>query len=305
LIASFKTKMHIISPAVTEGVLRAVKLAEEQYEGLVIWQPSEPFSAGADLAGMVAVYQKEGHNAIEQAERRLQEMVLALRYAQVPVVVGLAGMALGGGCEMSVYAASRVAHIETYIGLVEVGVGLIPGAGGMAYAARRASEQQALGAPAAPLLSFLAKFAEAIAGAKVSRSALEARQIGYLRESDPIVMNVNEVLYVAVREAARLAASGWRPPVPSRFAVAGRDGAATLKAQLVNLRDGGFISAYDFELGAQVADVLCGGDVDPGERVNETWMLALERRAFMKLLSQPKTIERIGGLLKTGKPVRN
>jgi 3-hydroxyacyl-CoA dehydrogenase len=286
-------------------VLRAVKLAEAHYEGLVIWQASEPFSAGADLAGMVSVYQKEGPAAIEQAERRLQEMVLALRYAQVPVVVGLAGMALGGACEMSVYAASRVAHIETYIGLVEVGVGLIPGAGGMAYAARRAFEQQALGAPTAPLLSFLAKFAEAIAGAKVSRSALEARQIGYLRESDPVVMNVNEVLFVAVREAARLAASGWRPPVPSRFAVAGRDGAATLKAQLVNLRDGGFISAYDFELGAHVAEVLCGGDVDPGERVDETWMLALERRAFMKLLSQPKTIERIGGLLKTGKPVRN
>src|SRR5690606_12024720 len=160
------------------------------------------------------------------------------------------------GCELAVHCASRVAHLETYIGLVEVGVGLVPGAGGLAYCARRAAEQQALAAPDAPLLRFLQKFAEAVAGAKVSGSAREAVTLGYLQESDPIVMNEHELLYVAVRQAHMLAEAGWRAPVPASFPVAGRDGVATLTAQLVNLREGGFISEHDFLLGRSVAEVL-------------------------------------------------
>jgi len=188
---------------------------------------------------------------------------------------------------------------------VEIGVGLVPGAGGLTYCARRAAEQHAQTAPDMPLLSFLRTFAEAVAGAKVSRSAHEARATGFLRESDPIVMQANEVLYAAVHHAHGLAHGGWRPPLPGRFKVAGRDGAATLTAQLVNMREGGFISDYDFSLAQSVAHILCGGDVDPGTEVNEAWMMQLERETFMQLLQQPKTQERIAGLLKTGKPVRN
>lgn len=305
LVASFKTKMNTISPAVTRGLLQAVDLAESQYRGLVVWQPRQPFSAGADLQAMLPAFMQGGPAAIEPLERDLQRVAQRFRAALVPTVVALSGLALGGGCEIAVHASARVAHLETYIGLVEVGVGLVPGAGGLAYCARRAAEQRAASAPDAPLLPYLQKFAEAVAGAKVSRSALEARQMGYLREADPIVMHEDELLYVALRHAAAMADAGWRPPLPAPFPVAGADGAATLTAQLVNLRDGGFISAYDYELGRTVAHVICGGDVDPGTLVDEEWMLALERRAFLTLLGNPQTHERVLGMLKTGKPVRN
>jgi 3-hydroxyacyl-CoA dehydrogenase len=304
LIASFKTKMHTISPAVTQGLLHAVDLAEEKYRGLVVWQTSQPFSAGADLQAMLPAFMQGGVAAIEPMERDLQRVAQRFRSAYVPTVVALSGLALGGGCEIAVHASARVAHLETYIGLVEVGVGLVPGAGGLAYAARRAAELHAA-APDMPLLPFLQKFAEAIATAKVSGSAVEARHTGYLRESDPIVMSEDELLYAAIQHAGAMADTGWRPPLPSTFPVAGRDGAATLTAQLVNLRDGGFVSEYDYELGRTVAHVICGGDVDPGTLVDEEWMLALERRAFARLLGNSKTHERIMGMLKTGKPVRN
>jgi len=305
LIATFKTKMHTISPQVTETMLEAIELAERDFRGLVIWQPGDPFSAGADLQAMLPAFMQGGAKALEPAEKQMQQLALRLRYARVPTVAALAGRALGGGCELAVHCARRVAHMETYIGLVEVGVGLVPGAGGLTYCARRAAEEQAAYAPQAPLLHFLQKYAEAVAGARVSGSALQARAMGYLHESDPIVMNAHELLYVAVREAAAMAEAGWRPPLPQPFRAAGRDGAATLTAQLVNLREGGFISDYDFALGRTVAHVLCGGDVEAGTLVDEAWMLALEREAFLGLLARPQTQERIMGLLKTGKPVHN
>jgi len=305
LIASFKTKMHTISAAVVDGLLDAVDRAEADYEALVIWQEGEPFSAGADLQGVMREVEQSGPDAVQDMATKLQQAVLRLRYAQVPTVAAIAGMALGGGCELAVHAGARVVHLESYIGLVEIGVGLVPGAGGLTYCARRAAEQHAQTAPEMPLLAYLRKFAEAVAGAKVSRSAHEARAFGYLRESDPIIMQVNELLYAAVGHAQGLARGGWRAPLPQRFKVAGRDGAATLTTQLVNMRDGGFISDYDYTLAREVVNILCGGDVDPGTEVNEAWMMALERKTFMQLLQQPKTQERIAGLLKTGKPVRN
>ncbi len=305
LIVSFKTKMHTLSPGVVRGLIKAVELAEASFQALVIAQRGEPFSAGADLKAILPLFEQHGVAAVEPIEREMQDMVLRLRYAQVPVVAALAGLALGGGCELSVHCAHRVAHFETYIGLVEVGIGLVPGAGGLTFCARRAAELQAQGAPDAPLLAYLKRFALAVASAQVSRSALDARQMGYLRESDTIVMNRHELLYVAVRQAQALASVGWRAPLPRRFPVAGRDGIATLKAQLLNMKVGGFISDYDFRVAEQVATVICGGDVDPGSLVDEEWMLALERQAFLELLNSPKTQERITGMLTTGKPVRN
>ncbi|WP_237173376.1 3-hydroxyacyl-CoA dehydrogenase/enoyl-CoA hydratase family protein [Paracandidimonas lactea] len=305
LIVSFKTKMHTLSPAVVRGLVKAVGLAEASYAGLVIAQQGEPFSAGADLKALLPVFEQGGAAAVAPIEREMQEMVLRLRYAQVPVVAGLAGMALGGGCELSVHCAARVAHFETYIGLVEVGIGLVPGAGGLTYCARRAAELRALGAPEAPLLAFLKGFALSVASARVSRSALEAKAMGYLLPSDPVVMNRHEVVYVAARLARQLADSNWRPPLPARFPVAGRDGIATLKAQLLNMKVGGFISDHDFLVGSHVAQAICGGDVDPESLVDEAWMMRQEREAFLTLLAHPKTLERVVGMLKTGKPVRN
>src|SRR5690606_33299989 len=194
---------------------------------------------------------------------------------------------------------------ETYIGLVEAGIGVVPGAGGLTFGARRAAELRMHAAPDAPLSAFLKRFVMAMATAQVSASALDARRIGYLQDEDMVLMNRHEVLPAAVQQARALAHSGWRPPLPAAFPVAGRDAIATFKAQLVNMREGGFISAHDFVVAEKIAHVICGGDVDPGSMVDEAWILNLEREAFLELLAQPKTQERIDSVLKTGKPVRN
>jgi 3-hydroxyacyl-CoA dehydrogenase len=304
LIASLKTKMHAISPAVAEGLLRGVELAEAGYQGLVIWSGDEPFSAGADLQSMLPAFMVAGVSAIEDAEHELQKVMLRIRYAGVPVVAAIRGLALGGGCELAVHCARRVAALESYIGLVEVGVGLVPGAGGLTYIARRAAENAAA-STGKDLLPFLTEGFTAAAMAKVGTSALESRQLGYLLESDVIVPNKDELLYVALNEARALYQSGWRAPHKRLFPVAGRSGAATIGGQLVNLRDGGFASEHDVRIASLIAEVLCGGDVDAGTLVSEEYLMALERKAFCALIMHPKTQERIMAMLNTGKPLRN
>jgi len=304
LIASIKTKMHAIGGGVIEGLLKAQAMAEESYQGLVVWSPDEMFSAGADLQSMLPAFMMGGSKAVEGAEAELQKAMLALRYSNVPVVSAIRGIALGGGCELAIYSSKRVAHMESYIGLVEVGVGLVPGAGGLTYIARRAAENMAA-STSKDLLPFLTEGFTAAAMAKVGTSALESRKLGYLLDSDVIVPHKDELLFVAINEAKSMAASGWRAPHKRLFPVAGRSGLATIKAQLVNMRDGGFISAYDFKIGAMIAEVVCGGDVDAGSMVSEEYLLTLERKVFCHLIAQPKTHERILGMLSTGKPVRN
>jgi 3-hydroxyacyl-CoA dehydrogenase len=304
LVLSIRTKVHAIGPGVIEGLLKGLDMAERDYKGLVIWSPDEPFSYGADLQSMLPLFMSGGVKALEPVEKALQDAMLRLRYAQVPTVAAMAGMALGGGCELAVYCAKRVASLESYIGLVEVGVGLIPGGGGLAYGARRAAEESRA-APDAYLMDFLKKYFMAAATAQVSRSAIEAQAMGYLLEDDRIVFNAHELLYTAVREARAMHDAGWRPPRRGSFRVVGRSGIATIGAQLVNMRDGGFISAHDYHLGRTIAEVMCGGDVDPGSMVDEEWLMTLERKAFMGLLTHPKTQERIMGMMQTGKPVRN
>ncbi|NLD67384.1 MAG: 3-hydroxyacyl-CoA dehydrogenase/enoyl-CoA hydratase family protein [Limnobacter sp.] len=304
LIATIRTKVHAIGPGVVAGLVRAVEIAERDYCALVVWSPDDPFSYGADLQAMLPVFMSGGPKAIEAEERKLQQAMLRLRRAQVPTVAAVSGMALGGGCELGIHCARRVAALESYIGLVEVGVGLIPGAGGLAYGARRAAEEQAA-APDAYLLDFLKKYVLAAATAQVSRSALEAQAAGWLLPSDPIVFNRSELLHVALREAKAMSEAGWRPPLAAPFRAAGRDVAATITAQLVNMRDGGLITAHDFHLGRTIAEVMCGGDIEAGSMVDEEWIMALERKAFVGLLQHPKTQERAMGMMQTGKPVRN
>jgi 3-hydroxyacyl-CoA dehydrogenase len=304
LIASIQTKMHLISPLVAEGLCRAVELAERDYTALVIWSGDEPFSAGADLQSLLPAFMVAGVSAIEDAEHALQDTMLRLRYAQVPVVAAIRGLALGGGCELAVHTARRVAHMESYVGLVEVGVGLVPGAGGLTYIARRAAENAQL-STGKDLLPFLIEGFTAAAMAKVGTSAAESRKLGYLLPSDVIVPNKDELLEVAIVQAEALAHAGWRPPARKPFAVAGRSGTATLMGQLVNMRDGGFISPHDFHIASLMASVVCGGDVEAGTLVTEEYLMALERKAFCSLIEHPKTQERILGMLNTGKPVRN
>jgi 3-hydroxyacyl-CoA dehydrogenase len=304
LIASIKTKMHAIGPGVVEGLLQAQELAEQNYDGLVIWSPDDMFSAGADLQAMLPAFMMGGVKAIEGAEAEMQLAMLKLRYSNVPVVSAVRGLALGGGCELAVYSSKRVAAMESYIGLVEVGVGLVPGAGGLTYIARRAAENAAA-STGKDLLPFLTEGFTAAAMAKVGNSALESRKLGYLLDSDVVVPHKDELLFVAINEARALSASGYRAPHKRQFQVAGRSGVATIKGSLVNMRDGGFISAHDFHIASLIAEVVCGGDVDAGTLVNEEYLMTLERKAFGSLLNNPKTQERIMGMMSTGKPVRN
>ncbi|WP_341917473.1 3-hydroxyacyl-CoA dehydrogenase NAD-binding domain-containing protein [Polaromonas sp. YR568] len=304
LIASIKTKMHAIGPDVVEGLAMGVDLAEKSYKGLVIWSNDEMFSAGADLQAMLPAFMMAGVSAVEGAEAEMQNVMLKLRYAAVPVVSAVRGLALGGGCELAVYSAKRVAAMESYIGLVEVGVGLVPGAGGLTYIARRAAENAATSTNK-DVLPFLTEGFTAAAMAKVGTSAIESRKIGYLLDSDVIVPHKDELLYVALNEARALFNSGYRAPHKRPFPVVGRSGLATIKGQLVNMRDGGFISAHDFHIASLIANVVCGGDVDAGSLVTEEYVMTLERKAFCSLLEHPKTQERIMGMMSTGKPVRN
>ncbi len=304
LILSLKTKMHAIGPGVTAAIMKACDLAEQQYQGLVIWSPDEPFSAGADLQAMLPLFMSGGAKAVGPEVKKFQAAVLRLRYCNVPTVAAVSGLALGGGCELAVYCSKRVANIESYIGLVEVGVGLIPGGGGLAYGARRAAEEQAV-APDTDLLAFLKKYLLNAGTAEVSKSAIQAQSMGYLLASDTIVFNPHELLYTAIREAKAMHDAGYRPPRRALFKVAGRSGKATMMGQLVNMRDGGFISPYDFHLGQTIAHIMCGGDVDAGAIVDEAWIMGLEHQAFVALLDSPKTQERIMGMMQTGKPVRN
>jgi 3-hydroxyacyl-CoA dehydrogenase len=304
LIASIKTKMHAISPDVAEGLALGVDLAEKSYKGLVIWSNHAMFSAGADLQSMLPAFMMGGAAMIDGVEAELQNVMLRLRYAAVPVVSAIRGLALGGGCEMAVYSAKRVAAMESYIGLVEVGVGLVPGAGGLAYIARRAAENAARSSNK-DVLPFLTEGFTAAAMASVGTGAIDSRRLGYLLDSDVIVPNKDELLFVALNEARALYTSGYRPPHKRLFPVAGRNGVATIKGQLVNMRDGGFISAHDFHIASLIAGVVCGGDVDAGTLVSEEYLMTLERQAFCALLEHPKTQERIMGMMSTGKPVRN
>jgi len=304
LIASIKTKMHALSPGVIEGLMQALDLAEANYQGMVIWSPDDMFSAGADLQAMLPAFMMVGVSAIDGAEAEMQQAMLRLRYATVPVISAVRGLALGGGCELAVYSSRRVVAMESYIGLVEVGVGLVPGAGGLTYIARRAAENAAA-STGKDLLPFLTEGFTAAAMAKVGTSAIESRKLGYLLASDLIVPHRDELLFVAINEARAMFAGGYRPPHKRQFAVAGRSGIATLKGSLVNMRDGGFISAHDFHIASLIAHVVCGGDVDAGSLVVEDYLMSLERQAFCQLLVHPKTQARIMGMMSTGKPLRN
>jgi 3-hydroxyacyl-CoA dehydrogenase len=297
--------MGVIGQGVINGLAKAIDEAEKNYKGLVLWNADAAeggaFSAGADLQSMLPVFMSGGVKAIEPEVAKLQQAHQALKYANVPVVAAVAGLALGGGCELMMHAAKRVASIESYVGLVEVGVGLIPAGGGLKEIAVRAAAE----AKGNDILQFLKNYYMNAATANVSKSALEAKNMGYLKADDVIVFNPYELLYVAKGEARAMFDAGYRPALKAKVPVVGRYGMATIMAQLVNMRDGGFISAHDYKLGSMIAEIVSGGEIEQGSIVDEQWLLDLERKAFMELLNHPKTQERIMGMMQTGKPVRN
>ena len=300
LVVENRNKMRAISKDVLEGLNKAIDIAEERFDALVLWAPDAPFSVGADLKSMMPEFATGNFAAIEQIVKLFQDTAMRLRYSQIPTVAAVQGFAFGGGCEFVMHSNKVVAALESYIGLVEVGVGLIPAGGGSKDFALRAAR-----ASQGDLLAALKDRYMNLAMAKVATSALEAKETGHLTEDAVVVFNAYELLYVALSEARAMADAGFRPEVPQTFKVAGRPGAASIKGQLVNMKEGGFISEYDFFLGSQIAWVMTGGDVDENTLVDEQWILDLERKVFVDLLKQEKTLERIENMLATGKPLRN
>uniref|UniRef100_UPI000592E1F4 enoyl-CoA hydratase/isomerase family protein n=1 Tax=Legionella tunisiensis TaxID=1034944 RepID=UPI000592E1F4 len=224
-----------------------------------------------------------------------------LKYCAIPTLAALRGRALGGGCELMMHCDAVVASFEAYPGLVEVGVGLIPAGGGCKEMVMRAAAK----AQEADLMRFLQPYFQQIATAVVAGSAPEAKQCGYLREKDSWVMHHNEVLFAALAHIQAMQAANYQPPLKARFKVAGREGHARLQAGLVNWLEGNFISQHDYFIVNQLAYVLCGGDVNEGELVDEAWLLHLEKQAFMTLAATALSQDRISHLLETGKPLRN
>ncbi len=302
LILSFTSKMHSISNGVIAGIMRGVELAEQNYQGLVLWQDSEPFCVGADLKGALALAVAGDTDGLRNMISGFQQAVMRLKYAQVPSIAAVRGMALGGGCEIVMQCSRAVAAFESYIGLVEVGVGLLPGGGGLKELAIRSVANTKTG-DAFPLLQ---QYYQQVAMGKVAGSALEAREFGYLTERDVIVMNPQELLYVAIAQARAMSDAGYRPPISQQtWSAAGDVGIATLQMMLVNMQEGHFISAHDREIGNHVASVICGGAIDRGTPVTEQWLLQLEQEHFVALTQLEKTQQRIEHMLTTGKPLRN
>ena len=338
-IVSFKSRMHAIGEDVLEGVQQAIVIAEEKYQGLVVWQTEPPFSIGANLkktpAGgakpsqpsaigkLFKSFKKEAESLALKAARQMgvadqlmagklaevehlveqfQITTQALKYSMTPTVAAVDGLALGGGCEFVMHCDRAVATHESYIGLVEVGVGLLPAGGGCKEFAMRAVADAKGGDTSA----FIQKYFRAMAMAEVSRSAEHARDIGYLRATDKVVMNRFELLEIAKAEVRALAAAGYRPPLRQMaIPAAGRSVIATIRTVLENMLAGGHISQHDYLIGCKVATIICGGDVEAGSLVDEQWYLDLERQHFMELLATEKTQARIEHMLKTGKPLRN
>lgn len=302
LIASLKSKMAIIDQGVVDGLHEAVDRAEDGFSGLILWQPHGPFSAGANLKAAAEAIARGDYDSVEHLVRDFQTVNLRLRHAQVPSVAAVRGLALGGGLELAMHAAVRVAHVESYLGLVEAGVGLVPAGGGLATLAMQAIAD-AQGSDPWPLLE--RRFRQ-VAMAQVSGSAFEAREMGYLRPEDRIVLHEHELLHAAHAEIAAQQGAGWRPPlIEARFAAAGDIGIATLRSLLVNMLAGHFISEHDEEIARRIATALCGGEIDRGALVDQQWIHALEREHFLALAAMPKTQERVVHMLKTGKPLRN
>jgi 3-hydroxyacyl-CoA dehydrogenase len=280
---------------------RAIDVAEERFKGLVIWQSDPPFSVGANLESLRPALQAGNWQRIEEIIALFQKTSMRLRYSRIPTVAATQGYVFGGGCEFMMHCDRAVAALESYVGLVEAGVGLLPGGGGCKEFALRAARESK-----GDVFAALKDYYMLVATAKAATSAIEAQELGYLRASDLVLFNPAELLHVAKHQALALSDAGYRPPLPGRrFQVAGRTGTASIKGLLANMLEGHFISEYDFEIGARIAEVMTGGDVEPGTEVDEEWLLALERKHFLALLKNPKTQERIAHTLATGKPLRN
>lgn len=300
---SWSSKSYTLGSAVIEGLNKAIDLAEKNYKGLVVGHQGPDFSLGANL-GLVFMYAiEQDYDEIDFMVRAFQNSVMRLRYSSVPVVVAPQGRTLGGGCEMTMHADIAQAAAETYIGLVEVGVGLIPGGGGTKEFTKRVSDSLEEGDVE---LNALQNAFMNIATAKVALSAEEAREMGVLRKMDRISMNKDRQIADAKSAVLELYDAGYTMPVQAtNIKVQGRTGLALFAAGVNGMKMGRYISEHDMKIAMKIANVMCGGDLSYPQEVSEQYLLDLEREAFVSLCGERKTLERIQSILTGGKPLRN
>ena len=299
----FHTKMNAIGGEILSMVHKAIKRTEEEGVGLVIANEGSMFSAGANLMLLVMAVAEGAYDEIAMTVKGFQRAMMAIKYSKIPVVAAPHNLVMGGGCETCLHADAIIPHAETYMGLVEIGVGLLPAGGGtkeMAIRAIKLAEENDI-----DVTPFIFKNFMNIAMAKVSMSAAELGPMGFMRQGDAITMNIDKRIFDAKLKAISLAAN-YRPGRPlADLKAPGRSIAASIKSQLWNMQQGGFISEYDQFLAGTIADVITGGDVPAGTLITEEYLLELEREAFVRLCGQKKTLERIQHMLKKGKPLRN
>ncbi|MGQ9508523.1 MAG: 3-hydroxyacyl-CoA dehydrogenase/enoyl-CoA hydratase family protein [Thermodesulfobacteriota bacterium] len=300
----FHSKMNTIGPDTIQMMKDSLKVVEEKFEGLVIGNQGGNFSAGANLMLILFEIQDENWEGLEASIKAFQDTLMALKYFEKPVVAAPFGLTLAGGCEICLAASQIRASAETYMGLVEVGVGLIPAGGGTKEMLLRSIEAIPPGVET-DLFPFVRKAFETVAMGKVSTSAKEAQQLGYMRRTDQITINRDYLLHDAKQTVLHLIHEGYRPPRPKPIKLLGEKGYALLQMGLFLMKEGGYISEYDQHVTKKVAYIMTGGNLPDGTEVTEQHLLDLEREAFLSLCGEPKTQERIEYMLKRGKPLRN
>jgi len=302
----FHSKMNAIGGDTLQMLKFALSEVDKNFVGLVVGNQGPNFCIGANIMLMLMEAQEENWDELDMMARVFQNATMSLRYSPKPVVVAPFQMVFGGGCEMVLHADRVRAAAETYIGLVEVGVGIIPAGGGTKEMLVRTMDLIPKGAEDADPFPFVKRAFETIALAKVATSAEEARALGFLSVDDAVSMNTDRLIADAKKEVLALAASGYVAPQQRTDILAlGNPALATLKLGIHQMKRAGYISDHDAEIGTQLARILTGGDLNHPARVSEQYLLDLEREAFLKLVSMRKTQERIGHMLKTGKPLRN
>lgn len=299
----FHTKMNTIGAEVIEGINKAIDLAEEKYKGLVIYNDGDNFSAGANVGMIFMMAAEQEYDELNFAIKTFQDTMMRVRYSSVPVIVAPHNLALGGGCEMSMHADKVVAHAETYMGLVEFGVGVIPGGGGTKEFALRASDEYNDGIR----LNVLRNRFLTIGQAKVGTSAQEAFELGYLRQgTDEWIVSRKYQLSYAKQAALNLAKKGYTKPLQRKdIKVLGNEGLGIVYVGANSMKSGNYISEHDQLISEKLGFVLCGGDLSQPTEVNEQYLLDMERKAFLELCQQRKTLERLQSIITTGKVLRN
>ncbi len=299
----FHTKMNSIGGEVIEGINTAITKAEENFNGLVIGNEGEQFSAGANLAMLFMFAGDQEYDEINLMIAQFQNTMMKARFSSVPVVAATSGLALGGGCELSLHCDAIQAHAETYMGLVEVGVGLIPAGGGTKELILRSSDEYATGDPE---LNTLQEYFMNIATAKVATSAAEMKQMNVMRKGDKITLNRDRLLADAKERVLQLHNAGYTQPVErTDIKVHGRTSLAMFEAGIGGMQYGAYISEHDAKIAKKLAYVMSGGDISAATTVSEQYLLDLEREAFLSLTAEPKTLERIHSILFKGRPLRN